>query len=177
MNKTPPNLDTVRAALDAIPPDLGHAERVRLAFAVFDGVGDAGADLWHAWAGRRAKPDAAEDRATWKSARKRGPVTVGTLFGLAKEHGFRFEATQAAPRTPTAAELKALAEERRAAQESEAAQREAREQAAAAEAARLWEAGADEGASPYLARKGVQAHGVRFGPGGVLLVPMRNAAG
>lgn len=176
MNKTPPTLDTVRAALACIPPDVGHAERVRLAFAVFDGVGDAGAELWQEWAGRRSKPDAAEDRATWRSARKPGAVKVGTLFRAAKEHGFRFEAAQA-PRQPTAAELKALAEERRAAQEREAAQRAVREQAAAAEAVRLWEAGTDEGSSPYLARKGVQAHGVRFGPGGVLLVPMRNAAG
>ena len=41
MTTTPPTFDTVRAALDCIPPDLGHAERVRIAFAVFDGLGDA----------------------------------------------------------------------------------------------------------------------------------------
>lgn len=174
---TPPTFEAVRAALDCIPPDCGHELRVRLAFAVFDGLGDAGAELWHAWADRRAKPDPAEDRSTWKSARKRGPVTVGTLFGVAKEHGFRFEAAHAPAQKPTAAELKAHAEARRAAQESEARQRAEREQAAADEAARLWQAGTDEGASPYLDRKGVKPHGVRFGPGGVLLVPMCDAAG
>jgi putative DNA primase/helicase len=172
-----PSFETVRAALDSIPPDVGHDVRVRLAFAVFDGLGDAGADLWHAWAGRRAKPDAAEDRATWKSARKRGPVTVGTLFGLAKEHGFRFEAPQAPAQRPTPAELRARAEARRAATEREAGEREARQREAAAEALRRWEAASDTGASPYLQRKRVCAYGVRFTPAGDVLVPMRDAAG
>jgi putative DNA primase/helicase len=172
----PPSFEAVRAALACIPPDCGHETRVRLAFAVFDGLGDAGGDLWHEWAARRDKADPAEDRATWRSARKRGPVTVGTLFGVAKDHGFTFEGLASVPK-PGPADLKAQAEARRAAQEREAAERAAREQAAADEAGRLWQAGADEGASPYLDRKGVKPYGVRFGPGGVLLVPMRCAAG
>ena len=36
---------------------------------------------------------------------------------------------------------------------------------------------ADDGSSPCLAREGLQAHGRRCGPGGVLLAPMRDAAG
>ena len=53
---TPPSFEAVRAALDCIPPDVGHDVRVRLAFAVFDGLGDTGADVWHGWAARRTKP-------------------------------------------------------------------------------------------------------------------------
>jgi putative DNA primase/helicase len=174
---TPPSFETVRAALDCIPSDVGHEARVRLAFAVFDGLGDAGAELWQAWADRRAKPDPAEDRSTWKSARKRGPVTVGTLFGMAKDHGFVFDAVQTPAHKPTPAELKAQAEARRAAQERDARDKAEREQAAATEAARLWQAGTEEGESPYLDRKRVKPHGVRFAPGGLLLVPMRAAAG
>jgi putative DNA primase/helicase len=174
---TPPSFEAVRAALDCIPPDCGHELRVRLAFAVFDGLGDAGADLWHGWAARRAKPDAAEDRSTWKSARKRGPVTVGTLFGVAKEHGFKFEAVQTPAQKPTAAELKAQAEARRLAREREAREKAEGQRAAAAEAARLWAGASVEGASPYLERKRVQAHGVRFGLDGAVLVPMVDAAG
>lgn len=177
MTNTPPSFEAVRAALDCIPPDCGHELRVRLAFAVFDGLGDAGADLWHGWAARRAKPDAAEDRSTWKSARKRGPVTVGTLFGVAKEHGFKFEAVQTPAHKPTAAELRAQAEARRVAREREAREKTEGQRAAAAEAARLWGGASVEGASPYLERKRVKAHGVRFGLDGAVLVPMVDEAG
>lgn len=169
----------VRAALDCIPPDLGHDDRVRLGFAVFDGIGDAGRELWLEWAARRPKPDAAEDRTTWKSCRKRGAVTVGTLFGIAKDHGFRFEPHQAAPR-PTPAELKARAEARRAAEALEHAEAVERHRAAAIEAARLWESAqevADPATVPYLVRKRVGAFGVRRLADGALLVPLRDAAG
>ena len=63
-NNTRPTFEAGRAALECISPDVGHETRVRLAFVVRDGLGDAGSELWQAWAARRAKPDAAEDRAT-----------------------------------------------------------------------------------------------------------------
>lgn len=59
------------------------------------------------------------------------------------------------------------------------AMREAKHQRAAAEAARVWAAYVPTGKSDYLERKGVQAHGLRFDPGGhgTVLVPMTDAAG
>lgn len=173
----PPSLEAARAAFDCIPPDVTHDERVRLAFAAHDGWGEPGGDLWHTWAGRRSKPEAAEDRATWKSARKPGPVKWPTLFHVAKGHGFDFKSVQTPAHKPTAAELKAQAEARRAVRERETQEKAEGQRAAAAEAGRLWEAAKDKGASPYLARKGVQGHGVRFGRDGALLVPMHDAAG
>jgi putative DNA primase/helicase len=177
MTLQPPSFETIRAALDCIPPDVGHDERVRLAFAVFDGIGDGGAELWQAWAARRAKPNAAEDRATWKSARKRGPVTVATLFGIARDHGYRSDPVQTAAQAPTPAELKAQTAARQAAAERERQAQAERHRAAAAEAARQWAQASESGASAYLTRKGVANHGGRFGPGGVFLVPARDAAG
>ena len=169
--------DNIRAALACIPPDVGHDERVRIAFAVFDGVGDTGADLWLDWAAQRSAPNAAEDRATWKSARKRGPVTVATLYGIAKDHGFKFDAAQAPAPKPSADELKARASARREAEQREQAATAERQRQAAAEAARLWGLASEEGASPYLERKGVRNHGGRFAADGALLLPMRDAAG
>jgi putative DNA primase/helicase len=175
---TPITHDDVRAALDHIPSDVGHDERVRLAFAVYDGLGDAGADLWHDWAARRSTPDAAEDRATWKSAHKPGPVKVATLFGIAKAHGYTRKAVQASAQPPSAAELKAQAKARREATERDKAERLERGRKAASEAARLWAEASETGASAYLVRKGLSGpHGARFASGDVLFVPMRTAAG
>jgi len=176
----PPSFETVRAALACIPPDIGHDQRVRLAFAVFDGLGDAGADLWQGWAEGRAKPNAAEDRATWRSARKPGPVKVGTLFGIAKEHGFTFDPVQTPAPQPTPAELKARADARRATAEREQAATLERQRQAAADARRLWDSAAevtDPAAVPYLVRKGVKPYGVRCLPDGTLIVPARTVAG
>lgn len=179
-HNTPPSFETVRAALQCIPPDIGRDERVRLAFAVFDGVGEAGAELWLNWAAGRTKPDAAEDRATWRSAQKRGPVKVGTLFGIAKEHGFTFDAVPAPAHKPTQAELKAQAEARRAAEDRAQAATTERQRLAAAEAVRLWESAAELGnmaAVPYLVRKGVKPYGVRRLADGTLIVPACTVAG
>ncbi len=177
MTNTPPSFEAVRAALNSIPSDVSRDDRVRIAFAVFDGIGDEGAELWQEWAGRRAKPDAAEDRSTWRSARKRGPVKVGTLFGIAKDHGFTFDAVQTPARKPTADELKAQAAARRDAEQLEQVVQDQRQRQAAAEAAKVWASASDEGSSLYLKRKGVGNHGGRFLTDGALLLPARDAAG
>lgn len=68
-----------------------------------------------------------------------------------------------------------LEAERRA--QREAASKQTRQQRAAEEAARQWQAaGPADPHHPYLARKGVQPHGLRQS-GDVLLVPLHNAAG
>jgi putative DNA primase/helicase len=169
--------DKIAAALACIPPDVGHDERVRIAFAVFDGLGDAGADLWLDWASGRAKPDRAGDRATWKSCRKRGAITVATLYGIAKEHGFVPE--REAVQTPvlSAADVAARAAARQAVEKREALATAQRQRQAAEEAARQWTGASAEGLSPYLMRKGVKAHGARFASDGSLLLPMRDEAG
>lgn len=179
-HNAPPSLEAVRAALQCIPPDVGHDERVRLAFAVFDALGEAGAELWKDWAAGRDKPSASEDAATWRSARKPGPVKVGTLFAIAKAHGFTFDAVRTSAPPPTQAELKAQAAARRAAADLERAETAKRQRQAAAEACALWDSAAEvtePGEAPYLQRKGVRPWGVRRLPNGELLVPASTAEG
>lgn len=59
---------------------------------------------------------------------------------------------------------------------AEAAKRRDAERAAAM-ARRVWEKCSDDGDSEYLLRKGVGAHGVRFGKSGTLVVPMMDVDG
>ena len=175
---TPTTHDDVRAAIDCIPADTGHDERVRLAFAVYDGIGDAGADIWHEWAARRSNPNEAEDRATWKSAHKPGPVKVATLFGMAKANGYTRKPVQAPAKPPSAAELKAQASARRDVAERKEAEQQQSQHKTASDAAGQWANASETGTAAYLVRKGfADPHGARFASGGVLLVPMRNAAG
>lgn len=171
--------DLVRQALACIPADIGHDERVRIALAVYEGIGDAGQDLWLDWAGGRGTPDAAEDRAVWKSARKPGGVKVATLFYLAKDHGFKFP-EDGASTPPSAEERQRLADDKRRRTEAEEAALSQRREVSAQRSQVLWDnakAAPDSKGCPYLKRKGVQAHGLRFLPGGTALVPMRDGSG
>jgi putative DNA primase/helicase len=63
------------------------------------------------------------------------------------------------------------------AQAREAEAQRLRHEGAAVAALTAWEAGSDQGESPYLVRKGVNGYGLRFGRDGALMVPLRDAAG
>jgi putative DNA primase/helicase len=66
-----------------------------------------------------------------------------------------------------------IAEDRKA----EAARRKAEAERASNRATAMWKRLAETGDSEYLQRKGVIAHGVRFGPSGSVIVPMLDVAG
>jgi putative DNA primase/helicase len=174
---TPPTPETLASALDAIPPDMDRETWLRVGMALHSELpGEEGFALFDRFSSRGDSYNPRAVRDTWRSFKPGGRVRVGTLFQLAKAHGWRPEKT-APPKPPTAAELKARAEARRAAAERDERERADRQQAAAAEARRAWAAASETGHSPYLARKGVRAHGVRLTAGGAVLVPMHDAAG
>ncbi|MBK7275106.1 MAG: DUF927 domain-containing protein [Betaproteobacteria bacterium] len=173
---TPPTIETIRAALAYIPPDLPRDEWARVGMALKSELGKAGLELFEAWSRPAESFDEKSLRATWQSIKAGGEVGIGSLFHLAQRHGFKFEPKKRAePATPE--QLKARAEERKAAAAREAADREQRQREAATEAARLWHEASEAGEAPYLQRKGCKPYGVRFGAGGALLVPLRDAAG
>lgn len=66
-----------------------------------------------------------------------------------------------------------MAEDRRRAD----AVRKAAAKRAAEQAAKVWGKCSPTGESDYLERKGIAAHGVRFSPGGALIVPMLDGGG
>ncbi len=179
MTPTPATPETIRAALSRIPPDLPRDEWAHIAMALKSELGEAGFDLFEAWSQGGETYKAKATRDTWRSVKAGGAVTIGTLFHLAKQHGFKFDAVQTPAPAPSAEELKARNEARRAAAAREQAERDKRQREAAAEAARLWGDAIEPGAdlAGYLQRKGVKPYGVRIGAAGALLVPMRDAAG
>lgn len=183
--RAPITADLIRDALACIPADVDRDTWARVAMGVkaSDLAEEAAFDLFTQWSARGASYSERDTRDTWRSIKAHGSVTVGTLFGIAKDHGFRFPDSPAgALQTPaqTAEDAARLAEEKRQQREREAAAYRARADEAARVALRVWE-GATEptsaSAAGYLLRKGVQAHGVRCLADGTLLVPMRDAAG
>lgn len=174
--------DLIRQALACISPAVDRDTWVRLGMAVKAEMGAEGFDLWNDWSAQAEGYSRADARDTWRSLKAGGRVTVGTLFRIAKEHGFRFPDDAGQALSPEAlAELERKqaqdAARRKSAQEAEAEQYRRKAEKAARNAAELWAEAAEGGASTYLQRKRVQAHGVRFLRDGTLLVPMRDAAG
>jgi putative DNA primase/helicase len=181
----------IREALTFIPP----ADRemwVKLAMAVKSELGEAGFDLWDTWGQGAGNYDPAAAKAVWKSAKAGGKTRIGTLFHLARLHGWQDSGARPAPR---AAELEA---QRRAAAERaerEAAEEKRRQALARRKANGMWNHATEGGDDhPYLLRKRVRAHGLRVGiwqrwiqdgagrwvpepVPGCLLVPTRSASG
>ncbi|MDD2846180.1 MAG: DUF927 domain-containing protein [Rhodoferax sp.] len=175
---TPITPDLIRAALAHIPASLARDEWARVAMAIkSEYPDDTGRDLFEAWSATADGHDAAATRSTWRSIKAGGGVGVGTLLHLAKQGGFVLPKPDQAPAAPSPAMLAQQERERVERQQADKARQDAAHASAAQDAAALWASASEAGASPYLTRKGVQAHGVRFTPDGFVLVPVRDAAG
>ncbi|MDI1267798.1 MAG: DUF927 domain-containing protein [Polaromonas sp.] len=178
---TPPaapiSLETTRAALSYIPANLARDEWARVGMAIKSEFPDsAGRDLFTDWSATADGYDAKAALSTWRSIKAGGGVSIGTLLHLAKERGFELPHASRATGKPSADVVARLASERDARQQAEQAKQRAGHASAAVEAEGLWQAASETGTSPYLVRKGVQPHGVRFAADGWLLVPLRDAA-
>ena len=170
--------DLIRAALAHIPASLARDEWARVGMAIKSEFPDAtGQDLFEAWSATADGHDPRATRSTWRSIKAGGGVGIGTLLHLAKEHGFVLPKASEAPAAPSPEVLAQRERKRVERQQAEQTRQQAAHAAAAADAVEQWDAASDNGASPYLARKSVQAHGVRFAPDGCVLVPLRDAAG
>ena len=124
----------IKAALSYIP---AHDRDVwcKIGMAVKSELGEPGFPLWEAWSQNADTYKQADARAVWKSFKPSGPVTIASLFGLAKEHGYRPEQ----PYHPVdPAEMLRRARERQEAERIERENTEASHREAARKAADLW---------------------------------------
>jgi P4 family phage/plasmid primase-like protien len=79
----------VLAALMYLDPDMHHDEWIKVLMAVKHGLGDArGKEVAAAWSSMGAKWDDQAFETKWESIRTTGGTSVGSLFWMAKEHGW-----------------------------------------------------------------------------------------
>ena len=178
MTKTTITPELARAALVYIPANCDRDTWSRVAMAIKSEFPDAtGQDLFTDWSASADGYDSKAARQTWRSVKAGGGVTIATLLHLAKEHGFELPKGNQVPAPPSPEQLAQRERERVESRRLDQARTDAAHALAADAAAVYWEQAGESGASAYLERKGVQAHGVRFAADGVLLVPMRDEAG
>ena len=81
--------DKIHDALAYVSPDCGYDEWLRVGMALHSELGDSGLGVWDSWSARSAKyPGSREVSSHWRSF-KGGAVTIASLFGLAKDAGWK----------------------------------------------------------------------------------------
>ncbi|WP_035546126.1 PriCT-2 domain-containing protein [Burkholderia sp. 9120] len=139
-----------RAALAVIPAD-DYGTWVDMAFALKQGFGDEGFEIWYEWSRTAGNYSERAARTTWRSADASGGKTLASLFWLARQHGFDLKRSQYPDRMATAPVPSSEVLERRTREEE---RKQARHAAVAREADALWQWSRPVGPQhPYLTRK------------------------
>lgn len=168
--------DTVRQALEFLSPDIVRDDWVRIAMAIKSELDEAGFELFEEWSSRADSYDARATHSTWRSIKASGGVTIGTLFELAKAAGFKF--TEGGAKRLTKADRARMEAKKRERDAAERARRQDAQRATAVVAQERWKRASPAGSSPYLDRKAVGAHGIRFEAArGSFLVPLCDVDG
>jgi putative DNA primase/helicase len=174
------SIELIREALGHLSPNVPRTEWARAGMAIkSEYPGDDGLALFDEWSMRGDSYDAKAVRSTWKSIKPSGGVTIATLIHEAQANGFALPTRSSDAPKPSPEQLATQAAQKKAAAQRERERTVAAQLATAAQAIKRWKAAQDappEGAATYPARKGVQAHGLRFEAGGTVLVPLRDGA-
>lgn len=169
----PFTLQDVGEMLAVLDPGMPREEWARIGMAIKAEFGEDGFDAWNAWSEGGASYTLRAARETWRSISGHGGVGFGTLVHLAMEAGWKPQALELTPEQ--LAEREAAAAARRAkaaaAAELDEAERVEWQERIATFSAEVWELLARTSRrAPYLGKKQVGAHGVRFARHGLVLV-------
>lgn len=148
---------------------------VSIGMALKSEFGDLAQDMWDRWSQNAANYSAPACRSSWRGFKSRnGGYTIGTLIKLARDGGYRFDASDA-PQVDHA-ELAQRRQERAARISRELADRQRNALTAEQQAHAIWHESMRTGSSAYAVRKGIDApESCRFVPeaqGGGLVIPM-----
>lgn len=90
--KEAPSHDLIAEAIAHIPNnDLPYDDWIKVGLALYAALGPDGRALWEAWSAEAAKNDPIHTAQKWDSFATVRNVTVGTLFWLARQNGWRAE--------------------------------------------------------------------------------------
>ena len=84
-----PSREMVEDALNHIPNDMDYDEWIRIGFALYEGLGASGSDLWEKWSTQSHKNNPHVTARKWPSFASGKSITIGTLFYIAEQHGWR----------------------------------------------------------------------------------------
>lgn len=174
--KHPPlDLRTAQGMLSFVDGCEDREVWVSIGMALKAEFGDAAFDAWDNWSQQAGNYNALACRSSWRGFKSRhGGYTIGTLIKLAKDGGYKFDASERP--APDPADLARRRQEREQRTAQELAQRQQAALNAEDVAKQYWQAAAKEGTSAYAKRKGIDApESCRYLPteqGGGLVIPM-----
>ncbi|EDZ45109.1 Primase C terminal 2 family [Rhodobacterales bacterium Y4I] len=93
--KEAPSRELIEEAVAHISNDeLPYDDWIKVGLALYAALGSDGRDLWETWSAEASKNDPAYSAEKWDSFANVRSVTVGTLFWLARQNGWRAEQAQ-----------------------------------------------------------------------------------
>ncbi len=146
--------ENVRDALSYISPETEREEWVKVGTALKSGLNGEGFELFDQWSQQGSSYNAHDVKDTWKSIKTTGGITVGTLFYLAKEQGWK---PSADAKVETEAERIERETKAKVNAAKEAKSKEEKAKAAVVKVKALIEQATPAQANhPYLVKKGVK---------------------
>jgi putative DNA primase/helicase len=83
-----PSREKIADALDHVVNDLSYRDWIKVGFALYDGLGDSGRDLWESWSATYPDNDPKVTAEKWPTFAKGRSVKIATLFWYAKQIGW-----------------------------------------------------------------------------------------
>ncbi|QGY03581.1 hypothetical protein MMSR116_18065 [Methylobacterium mesophilicum SR1.6/6] len=84
-----PDRETVADALRSIPNDFDYDGWIRIGYALYNGLGEGGRDLWESWSATSPKDDPAHTAEKYSAFSQGRSITIATLFWHAAENGWK----------------------------------------------------------------------------------------
>ncbi len=156
-------MSNIREALNYISPDLPRDEWVNILMAIKSELGNDGYVVADEWSKQGVSYSPADFKATWKSIKPNGGITIGTLFKLAKDNGFEPNYLE-----PMVNPISSAEREQQRLQAELQAQKEIEERLA--KITNFWQTLQAKNppqpctSHPYLERKKIKPHGIHYLP-------------